>query len=82
MLLLSTQPISMTKGDMLAHKFSQGLPLKFQDGTFDAIKIKKKITGSPTGNCYVVRVLFICVTTQNTNLSSNYFIRGFSFYQN
>ena len=32
------------KGDMLAQECSQGLLLKFQDGTFDAIKsLRKKI---------------------------------------
>ena len=29
----------ISKGDMPAQKCSQGLPLKFQDGTFGAIKI-------------------------------------------
>ena len=41
----------ISKGDMPAQKCSQGLPLKFQDGTFGAIKIfgKKIFTGSSTG---------------------------------
>ena len=39
------------KGDMLAQNCSQGLPLKFQAGTFGAIKIfrKKNFTGSSSG---------------------------------
>ena len=35
----------ISKGDMLARKCSQGIPLKFQDGTFDTIKF---FTGSST----------------------------------
>ena len=41
----------ISKGDMPAQKYSQGLPLKFQDGTFGAIKFFGKIffTGSSAG---------------------------------
>ena len=39
-------------GDMQAQKWLKGLPLKFQGGTFGAIKIfdKKIFTGSSTGS--------------------------------
>ena len=41
----------ISKGDMPAQKCSQGLPLKFQDGTFGTIKNfgKNFFTGSSTG---------------------------------
>ena len=52
-IFLPGEPFSsiISKGDMPAQKCSQGLPLKFQDGTFGEIKIfgKKFFIGSSTG---------------------------------
>ena len=50
--LCQVKTVLFPKGDMPAQKCSQGLLLKFQDGTFGAIKIfgKEIFTGSSTGS--------------------------------
>ena len=49
--LCQVKTVLFSKGDMPAQKCSQGLPLKFQDGTFGTIKNfgKNFFTGSSTG---------------------------------